>query len=46
MENLTVKMELPEDGADECQKDIRVLVKQCNVVYEKQCIKRWFDEDR
>jgi len=27
-------------------KHVEVLVKQCNSVYEKWHIKRWFDEDR
>jgi hypothetical protein len=27
-------------------KHVRVLVKQCNLVNEKWCIKPWFDENR
>jgi len=42
-------MALPENGANQHQqapKYIRVLVKQRNSVYERWCIKRWFDEDK
>lgn len=47
--NLTVKMVLSGDGANQHQqapKYIRVLVKQSNSVYERWCIKRWFDEEK
>jgi len=44
-DNLTVKTELPEDDADKLV-GVLAIAKHCNLVHEKWCIKRWFEEDR
>jgi hypothetical protein len=38
-------LSLPEGGADVRRIASEFCSKQCNFLYKKWCIKRWFDED-